>query len=119
MPQAHAFRSIQVRMMESRGTLTRGEFKKYGPVTILKSPAGYYLGTNYHAEGGAIHPGSRDTKYFGSTEEASVAMENYKDIVTYMVKARIALESGDQGEWESIMDTVDKIINEIGLRLEP
>ena len=51
-----------------------GEFGKrgYSELKIMKSSAGYYLGTEY-----AI-PGSRETCYFGSESEATSALEDWK-----------------------------------------
>jgi hypothetical protein len=48
------------------------ERAKYSDLKIMKSPAGYYVGTTYNAAGreGFDEPGSRDSDYFATEAEA-------------------------------------------------
>jgi len=101
-------------MLHLQGVIPDNEFQEYSNLKVLKSGAGYYLGTTYQGM-----PGSRDTKYFATELEAEQAMANYADIVTYMIKARQADERGDKEEFESLMKTCDGICEELGLRLTP
>lgn len=43
---------------------------RYSELQVLKSPAGYYVGTTYTGDDGLAEPGSRDSDYFPTREEA-------------------------------------------------
>jgi hypothetical protein len=43
----------------------------YSELQVLRSAAGYYVGTLHTDENGFVEPGSRDSGYFGSREEAA------------------------------------------------
>jgi len=43
---------------------------RYSELQVLQSGAGYYVGTMYHNPEGYEEPGSRDSDYFGTYEEA-------------------------------------------------
>lgn len=49
---------------------------RYSDLMVLKSQAGYYVGTLYQHPEGFEEPGSRDSGYF-STEEEAVRMLDY------------------------------------------
>lgn len=49
----------------------------YGPLTVLRSAAGYYVGTLYREPLGLV-PGSRDSDYFRTFREA----KSYLDYIT-------------------------------------
>lgn len=62
-------------------TAVKGE---YSELRVLKSAAGYYVGTvfeEFDAEGKVVfqEPGSRDTEYFSTQEEASDRLLRMKD----------------------------------------
>jgi len=40
------------------------ELEKYSDLQVLKSEAGWYIGTVYTGKEGFVEPGSRDSKYF-------------------------------------------------------
>lgn len=48
---------------------------RYGPLKVKSSPAGYYIGTDYHTEDGYTEPGSRDSGYFGTRAEAEAELK--------------------------------------------
>lgn len=48
---------------------------RYSPLQVLRSAAGYYIGTVYHNEDGFDEPGSRDSEYFATAEEAQHALD--------------------------------------------
>lgn len=48
----------------------------YSDLMVMKSAAGYYIGTIYNNPDGYQEPGSRDSEYFGSRELAEAALEN-------------------------------------------
>jgi len=69
----HPLKSLQVRNTYSPGAI---EPSYYSRLQILKSPAGYYLGTIYiDPEHLFEEPGSRDTTYFPKLEQAIRALE--------------------------------------------
>lgn len=49
----------------------------YGPLTVLRSAAGYYVGTLYREPLGLV-PGSRDSDYFPSFQQA----QSYLNYIT-------------------------------------
>lgn len=46
----------------------------YTPLQVLKSAAGYYIGTLYNNSDGYQEPGSRDSEYFPTFAAASDAL---------------------------------------------
>ncbi len=52
----------------------------YSDMQVMQSPAGYYIGTTFeHTSGdykGLVEPGSRESEYFGSREEAEAALRD-------------------------------------------
>lgn len=46
----------------------------YSHLQVLKSAAGYYVGTTYQDPSGFIDSGSRDTSYFCTAEDAEQAL---------------------------------------------
>lgn len=58
-----------------------GQGQGYGPLEVLQSAAGWYLGTMYtHGKDsdhpGMIEPGSRESEYFPTHTAAQAAMDN-------------------------------------------
>ena len=69
----HPLKSLQVRNTYS---LHAPESSNYSRLQILRSPAGYYLGTIYIDPDHLFEePGSRDTTYFPRIEDAIRALE--------------------------------------------
>jgi hypothetical protein len=55
---------------------------RYSELKVLKSPAGYYVGTLYFdAEYEMWEPGSRDSGYFRTEQEAAKYLETVKSVV--------------------------------------
>ncbi len=60
-------------MIENASYINDKQF--YTDMQVLKSPAGYYVGTLYDdLEIGSFVPGSRDTDYFATRAEAEKAL---------------------------------------------
>jgi hypothetical protein len=49
--------------------------ERYSPLQVLRSGAGWYIGTMYHNSEGYDEPGSRDSGYFATREEAQEQLE--------------------------------------------
>ena len=49
----------------------------YSEMQVLRSGAGYYVGTTYTGPDGFVEPGSRDSGYFATHDEA----QKYLDMV--------------------------------------
>ncbi|QMI49994.1 hypothetical protein MBR110_29905 (plasmid) [Burkholderia sp. MBR-1] len=50
--------------------IAEGEKAGYSDLMVLSSAAGFYVGTTYTGPDGFEEPGSRDSDYFRSEEEA-------------------------------------------------
>lgn len=48
----------------------------FSPLKVMKSGAGYYVGTSYTDSTYGEEPGSRDSGYFGTPEEAQVWLDD-------------------------------------------
>jgi hypothetical protein len=59
---------------------TQEEQNRYSELKVLRSGAGYYIGTIYRNPEGFEEPGSRDTHYFRTEEEA----QTYLDMLNFM-----------------------------------
>ncbi|MDD2731405.1 MAG: hypothetical protein PHW33_04770 [Candidatus Portnoybacteria bacterium] len=49
--------------------------EKYSELMVLQSAAGYYVGTMYTNEDGYEEPGSRDSDYFRTRNEAEIFLK--------------------------------------------
>lgn len=47
----------------------------YGPLEVCRSAAGYYIGRIFHDTMGYEEPGSRESDYFWTKEEAETALK--------------------------------------------
>jgi hypothetical protein len=47
----------------------------YGVLEVCKSGAGYYIGRIFHNKEGYMEPGSRETDYYKTKEEAENALQ--------------------------------------------
>lgn len=57
--------------MIQEGSFIKTEDKgNYSELQVLRSPAGWYIGTMYHDPEGFQEPGSRDSGYFATKKEA-------------------------------------------------
>lgn len=48
---------------------------KYGPIKVMRSAVGYYLGREFIGNDGLIEPGSRESSYWKIKEEAEYALK--------------------------------------------
>ncbi|NEX60166.1 hypothetical protein G3574_03655 [Noviherbaspirillum sp. 17J57-3] len=53
---------------------------RYSPLQVLKSAAGYYIGTIYTDEYGDKEPGSRDSGYFATQEKAQQFLDTVSSV---------------------------------------
>jgi hypothetical protein len=60
---------MKSRMVEQASYLPESDKGNYSPLQVLRSPAGYYIGTLY-TEHGFTEPGSRDSDYFPTRQAA-------------------------------------------------
>ena len=49
--------------------------KQYSDLQVMKSAAGYYIGTIHHSPDGYDEPGSRDTGYYPTFDAAAEGLE--------------------------------------------
>lgn len=100
---AHPLKSLQVKNTYSSDSQTPDSYSR---LQILKSPAGYYIGTIYiDPEHLFEEPGSRDTNYFPSLDSALRAFE-------YLTTLAISGNSEypfDLATWETKMTAELKI----------
>jgi hypothetical protein len=54
----------------------------YDDLQAMRSAAGWYLGTMYVSRSGNASPGSRDTNYFRSSEDATLALTELEKVET-------------------------------------
>jgi len=54
--------------------------RRYSDLKVLKSAAGWYIGTLYSDGNGFIEPGSRDSEYFASEESANEMLSLWESI---------------------------------------
>lgn len=54
------------------------EKRRYSELQVLQSAAGFYIGTMYTNTDGSVEPGSRDSGYFGTKEQAD---EFFADVI--------------------------------------
>lgn len=65
-------------MVTNADYMTAQHKEGYSEMQVLRSAAGYYVGTIYTDEDGFEEPGSRDSSYFKSEEEAQAYLDMVK-----------------------------------------
>lgn len=73
-------------MVESLDYIT--DKNRYTDLMVLQSGAGYYIGTLYNNPDGYQEPGSRDSDYFATQEEAEQALGAMSALGPDMAKQR-------------------------------
>lgn len=58
-------------MIEKADYISAEEKPYYSELRVMRSAAGWYVGTLYQEPGGWQEPGSRDSGYFATEEEAA------------------------------------------------
>lgn len=48
---------------------------EYSDLKVMRSAAGWYIGTEFHHKEGYIEPGSRESEYFSTEEKAEKALK--------------------------------------------
>lgn len=62
-------------------TVCRGNYTGYSDLQVLRSAAGFYIGTTYmDPENGWQEPGSRDSDYFVHKEQAMQALHKLEQL---------------------------------------
>jgi hypothetical protein len=56
--------------------ITLEDYNRYSGLQVLRSNAGFYIGTMYSNPEGWNEPGSRDSEYFPTAEAAESALAN-------------------------------------------
>lgn len=57
--------------------IPKSERAKYSDLQVMKSAAGFYIGTTYNNEEGFQEPGSRDSCYFHTKEVAEKVLAEW------------------------------------------
>jgi hypothetical protein len=65
-----------MRSPQVKNVVSAAEERLYTDLMVLKSAAGYYIGTLYNNPDGYQEPGSRDSEYFPTKERADEALKN-------------------------------------------
>jgi hypothetical protein len=66
-------KSLQVALVDSHSKVKEAHL--YSELKIMRSNAGWYVGTTFTDSTGFTEPGSRDTDYFSSKEDAEKALK--------------------------------------------
>ena len=56
---------------EQMSIVSPGDHEYYSDLKVMKSGAGYYIGTSFDHPAGWSEPGTRDSRYFRTEEEAT------------------------------------------------
>lgn len=67
--------SNQIQHMVDTNIISPSDSMNYSDLMVMRSNAGYYIGTMYHNPDGYDEPGSRDSEYFLSREAAQSALD--------------------------------------------
>jgi hypothetical protein len=98
----------------------------YSDLCVLKSTAGFYIGTLFMALGGIHSPGSRDSCYFATEEDAKFALELCKRMYKHTLLLRTTAPADPQLSDEEFSADFSAALflcgldrDGIGYRLEP
>lgn len=58
--------------------LAADERKRYGELKVMRSNAGWYVGSTYRDVAGFEEPGTRDSGYFGREADAEAELRAYE-----------------------------------------
>jgi hypothetical protein len=61
-------------MVSSADYIDEDDKGNYSELKVMRSAAGWYVGTEYHDPAGFTEPGSRDTGYFSTEREAQLEL---------------------------------------------
>ena len=93
------------------------ELARFTELQVMKSAAGYYIGTAYNNEEGYQEPGSRDTDYYRTKEDADYAFR-YLENLWILCKDELCPED-IANKWAAQMYTLGRDPRHVGYRFEP
>jgi len=93
------------------------EIARFSDLQVMKSAAGYYIGTVYNAIEGWQAPGSRDSDYYATKEEADYAFL-YLENLWILCKDKLCPED-IANKWAKQMYTLGRDKRGVGYRFEP
>lgn len=107
-------KSIQVELLHPHNQAERA---RYSDLQVLKSAAGWYVGTIYTTDEGWQEPGSRDSDYYATKEEADYAFR-YLENLWILCKDKLCPED-IANKWAKQMYTLGRDSRQVGYRFEP
>jgi len=105
-------KSLQI---HSLGKQTIPDPENYSDLQVMQSAAGFYLGTIYNNPEGFQEPGSRDSTYFRTKEDAEFALARLEEL--YKEEEDINFEWTFIDLWE--MEMMQKFNHRVDYRLWP
>ena len=92
-----------------------GNYRGFSQLQALQSAAGFYIGTIFtDPETGFSEPGSRDSCYFASKEQADLALKTLEQYCTHEVSSYAGINA-----WEAWLISEGLDPNCVGYRWEP
>jgi hypothetical protein len=95
--------------------------ENYSDLQVLKSAAGWYVGTIYNNSGN-LEPGSRDTDYFATEKDARFVLELLErfDLSSgYKSSLRASKQEFITCTFDSILHTLELNPRNVGYRIDP
>lgn len=97
----------------------RGNYTGYSELQVLRSATGFYIGTTYtDSENGWTEPGSRDSDYFDSKEQAMMALAKLEQMYSESTEAN-KRDGLYLMEWEAWLTKEGLNPRGVGYRMEP
>lgn len=93
------------------------EEARYSPLQVMQSAAGWYIGTAYNNEDGWQEPGSRDSDYYATKEEADYAFR-YLENFWFLCKHELCPED-IANKWADQMWKLGRDPRRVGYRFKP
>jgi hypothetical protein len=93
------------------------ELGRFTELQVLKSAAGWYIGTLYNAVEGWQEPGSRDSDYYPTEERANYALTYLNNLYGLLRHETTAEEIVDR--WAKHMHTMGYDPRQVGYRFTP
>ena len=93
------------------------EEARYSPLQVMQSAAGWYIGTSYDSQEGFLEPGSRDSDYYPTKEEADWAFR-YLENLWLLCKHELCPED-IANKWADQMWKLGRDKRRVGYRFEP
>lgn len=93
------------------------EIARFTELQVMNSAAGYYIGTAYNAIEGYQEPGSRDSDYYATKEEADWAFR-YLENLWLLCKHELCPED-IANKWADQMWKLGRDKRRVGYRFEP